>query len=240
MPSHTPSLEQVLERGCWTPIWRTEVLPTTAEHSASADWQAVLAAEDGSMFHVKHLTEQGTVDWQMNGLHSVQNGLAAIAAAYHVGISVAQACEALSNFAGIKRRMERVGHIGNVEVYDDFAHHPTAIMTTLDGARKRFGTRKIWAIIEPRSNTMKLGTHQALLAPSAAIADTVIWYQPPSLDWSVAHAIGDTARQSVMHTTADIIEHIAAHVGDDDVIIIMSNGGFEGIHPRLVTRLQRA
>lgn len=239
LPADTPSLEQVLAHGCWTPVARTQIVTQGEKGTTNIDWQATLAADDGSMFHVKHHDEHGTVDWQMNGLHSVQNALAAIAAAHHVGVSVAQACEALSNFAGIKRRMERVGQIGNVEVYDDFAHHPTAIATTLDGARKRFGKRKIWAIIEPRSNTMKLGTHQTLLAPSAAIADTVVWYQPPSLDWSVANAIGDTAQQSVMHSTADIIEHIATQLGNDDVIIIMSNGGFEGIHQRLVARLQQ-
>lgn len=190
---------------------------------------------------------KGQVNWQMSGLHSVNNGLVAIAAAYNVGVSVTQACEALSNFAGIKRRMELVGTIDNngkqIEVYDDFAHHPTAIETTLDGAKKRFAdnpNRKIWAVIEPRSNTMKLGTHQGLLAPSASIADQVIWYQPANLDWSVADAIGNAANQQVMTSTDAIIEHIAAHIGDDDAVIVMSNGGFEGIHGRLVKALQQA
>ena len=143
--------------------------------------------------------------------------------------------------------MELVGTIDDngkqIEVYDDFAHHPTAIETTLDGAKKRFSDnpkRKIWAVIEPRSNTMKLGTHQGLLAPSASIADQVIWYQPANLDWSVADAIGNAANQQVMTSTDAIIEHIAAHIGDDDAVIVMSNGGFEGIHGRLVKALQQA
>ena len=243
MPADTESLEETLKKGCWTPIWRTAIASTNPQ----ADWQAKLVKQDGSQYEVMFDGHKGQVNWQMSGLHSVNNGLVAIAAAYNVGVSVAQACEALSNFAGIKRRMELVGTIDNhgkhIEVYDDFAHHPTAIETTLDGAKKRFADnpkRKIWAVIEPRSNTMKLGTHQGLLAPSASIADQVIWYQPANLDWSVADAIGNAANQQVMTSTDAIIEHIAAHIGDDDAVIVMSNGGFEGIHGRLVKALQQA
>ena len=242
MPANTESLEEALKKGCWTPIWRTAIASTNPQ----ADWQAKLVKQDGSQYEVMFDGNTGQVNWQMSGLHSVNNGLVAIAAAYNVGVSVAQACEALSNFAGIKRRMELVGTIDNngkqIEVYDDFAHHPTAIETTLDGAKKRFAdnpNRKIWAVIEPRSNTMKLGTHQGLLAPSASIADQVIWYQPANLDWSVADAIGNAANQQVMTSTDAIIEHIAAHIGDDDAVIVMSNGGFEGIHGRLVKALQQ-
>lgn len=243
MPANTESLEETLKKGCWTPIWRTAIAGTNSH----ADWQAKLVKQDGSQYEVMFDGHKGQVNWQMSGLHSVNNGLVAIAAAYNVGVSVAQACEALSNFAGIKRRMELVGTIDDngkhIEVYDDFAHHPTAIETTLDGAKKRFSDnpkRKIWAVIEPRSNTMKLGTHQGLLAPSASIADQVIWYQPANLDWSVADAIGNAANQQVMTSTDAIIEHIAAHIGDDDAVIVMSNGGFEGIHGRLVKALQQA
>ena len=243
MPADTESLEETLKKGCWTPIWRTAIASTNPQ----ADWQAKLVKQDGSQYEVMFEGHKGQVNWQMSGLHSVNNGLVAIAAAYNVGVSVTQACEALSNFAGIKRRMELVGTIDNngkqIEVYDDFAHHPTAIETTLDGAKKRFAdnpNRKIWAVIEPRSNTMKLGTHQGLLAPSASIADQVIWYQPANLDWSVADAIGNAANQQVMTSTDAIIEHIAAHIGDDDAVIVMSNGGFEGIHGRLVKALQQA
>lgn len=238
MPADTASLEDTIKKGCWTPIWRTSL-------SDNADWQAELVNADGSIFNIKHGEETGTVNWTMSGIHSVNNGLVAIAAAYHVGVSVEKACEALSNFAGIKRRMELVGTIekngGKIEVYDDFAHHPTAIETTLDGAKKRFSAqanRKIWAVIEPRSNTMKLGTHQGLLAPSASIADQVIWYQPASLDWSVSEAIGNATNQQVMTSTDEIINHISANIGENDVVIIMSNGGFEGIHGRLVSALQ--
>lgn len=243
MPAGTASLEDTIQKGCWTPIWRTGI----ADNHSDADWQAKLLKEDGSQFEVSFADEKGTVNWSMSGLHSVNNGLVAIAAAYQVGVSVEKACEALSNFAGIKRRMELVGTITKngkqIDVYDDFAHHPTAIETTLDGAKKRFAdkpNRKIWAVIEPRSNTMKLGTHQGLLAPSARMADQVIWYQPATLDWSVADAIGNATNQQVMTSTDDIITHIAQHIGDEDAVIIMSNGGFEGIHGRLVTALQHA
>ncbi|WP_410472917.1 UDP-N-acetylmuramate:L-alanyl-gamma-D-glutamyl-meso-diaminopimelate ligase [Faucicola mancuniensis] len=238
MPKDTQSLEDTIKKGCWTPIWRTSL-------NDNSDWQAELVQEDGSMFHVKHGENTGTVNWSMSGLHSVNNGLVAIASAYNVGVSVEKACEALSNFAGIKRRMELVGKIDkdgkNIEVYDDFAHHPTAIETTLDGAKKRFSpnpNRKIWAVIEPRSNTMKLGTHQGLLAPSASLADHVIWYQPANLDWSVENAINGAKNQTVMTSTDEIINHIAQNIGNDDAVIIMSNGGFEGIHGKLVKALQ--
>ena len=239
MPASTDSLEDTIKKGCWTPIWRVSIENTQVE------WQAQLENYDGSIFHVKHNNEKGTVHWSMSGLHSVHNGLVAIAAAYNVGVSIEKACEALSNFAGIKRRMELVGTIdntnGKIEVYDDFAHHPTAIQTTLDGAKKRFNSmpnRKIWAVIEPRSNTMKLGTHQGLLAPSASIADHVVWYQPANLDWSIADAIGDAINQQVMNSTDEIIHYLKQNIGDNDAIIIMSNGGFEGIHSRLITALQ--
>lgn len=239
MPANTKSLEETIQKGCWTPIWRTAV-------AENADWQAKLVKEDGSQFEVMFDGQKSTVNWSMSGLHSVNNGLVAIAAAYNVGVSIEKACEALSNFAGIKRRMELVGTIDKngkqIEVYDDFAHHPTAIETTLDGAKKRFSSnpnRKIWAVIEPRSNTMKLGTHQGLLAPSASIADQVIWYQPTNLDWSVTDAIGSAANQQVMTSTDDIINHIVQHIGDNDAVIVMSNGGFEGIHGRLVNALQQ-
>lgn len=240
MPSDTKSLENTIDKGCWTPIWRTGI------DDKQADWQAQLVKKDGSVFHVKRGNDGGTVYWTMSGMHSVNNGLVAIAAAHNVGVSIEKACEALSNFAGIKRRMELVGTISKgentIEVYDDFAHHPTAIKTTLDGAKKRFAnhqsSRKIWAIIEPRSNTMKLGTHQSLLAPSASLADHVIWYQPASLDWSVADAIGNAKNQQVMTDIDAIIQHIVRHIGDNDAVIVMSNGGFEGIHGRLVNALQ--
>lgn len=137
------------------------------------------------------------------------------------------------------------GSSSNVKVYDDFAHHPTAITTTLDGARKKLKDRKIWAIIEPRSNTMKLGIHKDSLAASAQLADEVIWYEPAGLEWGLSEVITNaeniTNKQYVMNDTQKIIDHLVSQMGQsdqEDTIIIMSNGGFESIHQRLIAALQ--
>ena len=230
MPSDTDSLEQTLAKGVWTPVLRTAI-------DADADWQATLTKADGSVFGVRFGDESGEVHWGMSGLHNVNNGLVAIAAAHHIGVSVEAACAALSAFGGIKRRMELIGDVGDILVFDDFAHHPTAITTTLDGAKKRLADRRIWAIIEPRSNTMKLGSHRDSLAPSASLADQVIWYEPKGLTWGLVDAIGDAKNQLVLDSIGGIISHIQAHAQAGDAIIIMSNGGFEGIHAKIVDAL---
>ena len=283
MPANTPSLEQTIEQGCWTPIWRTTTIenntPDVAGESAvetnsatdsaidneneknhQVAWHAKLIAEDGSQFRVIYqegqgasmTTHTGEVNWGMSGKHNVDNALVAIAAAHDIGIPVARACEALSAFAGIKRRMELIadirhsqdGNHSHIQVYDDFAHHPTAITTTLDGARKKLQGKKIWAIIEPRSNTMKLGIHKDNLAASAALADEVIWYEPKDLAWG----LGDIIRQSTQHTTSSnrqqvfdstdaIVTYLQQNLGTDDAVIIMSNGSFSGIHQQIITML---
>lgn len=230
MPSDTDSLEQTLAKGVWTPVLRTAI-------DADADWQATLMKADGSVFGVRFGDESGEVHWGMSGLHNVNNGLVAIAAAHHIGVSVEAACAALSAFGGIKRRMELIGDVGDILVFDDFAHHPTAITTTLDGAKKRLADRRIWAIIEPRSNTMKLGSHRDSLAPSASLADQVIWYEPKGLTWGLVDAIGDAKNQLVLDSIDGIITHIQTHAQAGDAIIIMSNGGFEGIHAKIVDAL---
>ena len=230
MPSDTDSLEQTLAKGVWTPVLRTAI-------DADADWQATLTKADGSVFGVRFGDESGEVHWGMSGLHNVNNGLVAIAAAHHIGVSVEAACAALSAFGGIKRRMELISDVGDILIFDDFAHHPTAITTTLDGAKKRLADRRIWAIIEPRSNTMKLGSHRDSLAPSASLADQVIWYEPKGLTWGLADAIGDAKNQLVLDSIDGIISHIQTHAQAGDAIIIMSNGGFEGIHAKIVDAL---
>lgn len=265
MPAATISLEDTLAKGVWTPIWRTAVIDpavadkaledNTLENSAlegnalkdSSDWQATLITKDGGQFEVTSADQQetGIVNWSMSGIHNVNNALVAIAAAYDVGVSVSTACAALSAFAGIKRRMELIGDAQDILVFDDFAHHPTAIATTLDGAKKKLANRRIWAIIEPRSNTMKMGIHQDSLAESAALADHTLWYEPTGLEWGLKamieqakianDKIGD---QQVLASIDAIIEHINAHARAGDAIVIMSNGGFEGIHQRLLTALR--
>ena len=180
----------------------------------------------------------------MNGLHNVNNALVAIAAAYDIGVDIASSCAALSEFAGIKRRMELIGEVGDILVFDDFAHHPTAITTTLDGAKKKMANQKVWAVIEPRSNTMKMGIHQDSLASSAALADQTLWYEPTGLEWGLKDVIAQAQQhnshlssQQVLGSTDAIIEHLTTHARAGDAIIIMSNGGFEDIHQRLLAAL---
>ena len=254
MPAATISLEDTLTKGVWTPIWRTSVLNTTDEQAKdtdlknSSDWQAELISTDGGQFKVIFTDndEAAIVDWSMSGIHNVNNALVAVAAAYNVGVSVDTACAALSAFAGIKRRMELIGDAHDILVFDDFAHHPTAITTTLDGAKKKLAGRQIWAIIEPRSNTMKMGIHQDSLAESAALADHTLWYEPTGLEWGLKEVIekanaaqDNIGDQQVLASIDAIIEHIVVHAQAGDAIVIMSNGGFEGIHQRLLTSLRQ-
>ena len=228
------NIDEVLEQGCWTPVVRTSL----EAHDKSELYAEQLSA-DGSHFKVlQHGVVKGTVQWNMTGQHSVANALATIAAAEHVGVSIETACEALSNFGGVKRRMELLGTVRGVEVYDDFAHHPTAIDTTLEGARKRLGERKLWAIIEPRSNTMRMGSHKDGLAHSARLADEVIWYQPEGLDWDLQPVIAAAPNKAVVaRTLDDIIHTIVSEAGEGDAVVIMSNGGFGGLHQKLISAL---
>ena len=259
MPAATISLEDTLAKGVWTPIWRTAVLDSLADNTDiedktlknNSDWQAELISADGGQFTVSFVADTadkeatGVVDWSMSGIHNVNNALVAVAAAYNVGVDVKTACAALSAFAGIKRRMELIGDVNEILVFDDFAHHPTAITTTLDGAKKKLANRRIWAIIEPRSNTMKMGIHQDSLAESAALADYTLWYEPTGLEWGLKDVIDNVkaknpniASQQVLSSTEAIIEHIITYAKSGDAIVIMSNGGFEGIHQRLLTALR--
>ena len=250
MPAATASLEDTLAKGVWTPVWRTSVVDMSAADNLvnDSDWQAELISEDGSQFKVRFSEDfdsTATVNWAMSGIHNVNNALVAVAAAYNVGVSVSTACAALSAFAGIKRRMELIGDVNDILVFDDFAHHPTAITTTLDGAKKKLYDRRIWAIIEPRSNTMKMGIHQDSLAESAALADHTLWYEPTGLEWGLREVIEranaanpNMGNQQVLSSTDAIIGHIVTHAQAGDAIVIMSNGGFEGIHQRLLMALR--
>ena len=226
---------EVLDMGCWTPVVRTGL---EAHEKAALSAEQLVA--DGSHFKVlEHGVVKGEVNWSMTGQHSVANALATIAAAEHVGVSIEVACEALSNFGGVKRRMELLDTVKGIEVFDDFAHHPTAIDTTLEGARKRLGERKLWAIIEPRSNTMRMGSHKDGLAHSARLADQVIWYQPEGLDWDLQPVIdASTNKAKVARTLDEIIQKVVAEAGEGDAVVIMSNGGFGGLHQKLITALK--
>ncbi|WP_417224867.1 UDP-N-acetylmuramate:L-alanyl-gamma-D-glutamyl-meso-diaminopimelate ligase [Amphritea sp.] len=239
MPAGVAALDQVIEQGCWTPLVKTSV-GTAQQLDSAAEWQARLLKDDGSEFEVLHQGELvGTVRWQMTGLHSVNNGLMALVAARHVGVQITHGIEGLCQFGGVKRRMELIGEVAGVRVYDDFAHHPTAIETTLQGIRAQVGDAPVIAVIEPRSNTMRMGMHRQALAASARLADKVYWYQPAGLEWSLQDVVDHCENPAVlMRDTADIISQLVADVQPGSHIVIMSNGSFDGIHLRLVDALQ--
>lgn len=240
VPFSDSNIRDVLAMGCWSDV---EYFGEGNESGSADDgqqWRAEPLTPGANRFAVSlNGVEVGVVDWQHAGLHNMNNGLSAIAAARHVGVVPAQAIEALCQFEGVKRRMEQLGEVAGVTLYDDFAHHPTAIETTLDGLRKGVGKARIFAIIEPRSNTMRLGVYKDKLAAVCADADQVLWFQPPGVDWdlqSVAEASPVPAR--VFQSTDDIIERICADSAAGDHVVIMSNGGFEGVHQRLLTALE--
>ena len=232
-PADVPAIDEVIKMGCWS-----EQKTMTGTQS---EWQLGTVAEDGSEFEIIYQGKlSGTVRWGLQGHHSVSNGLAAIAAAHHVGVLPEMACEALSGFQGVKRRMELIEEVNGISIYDDFAHHPTAIATTLNGLRANLGqAANIKVVIEPRSNTMKMGIHQQSLIDATASASEVIWFKPAELEWPLANLAeqSDTPAR-VMDSTQVIVDYLAANSSTDDHILIMSNGGFEGIHQRLIKILK--
>ena len=222
------NLATVLEQGCWTPV----------ETIVQGDWQAGSASPDGSTFSISYQGQpQGQVTWSLLGQHNIHNALGAIAAARHAGVPVVQAIAALQQFKGVKRRMELRGTVGGVRVYDDFAHHPTAIASTLAGLRKNVGTQRILAVLEPRSNTMKLGVFAAALAQSLSAADAVFFYQPPGQNWRPPQ-LPNGLPLRYHDDTGRLVDELVASAQSGDHILIMSNGGFENIHQRLLERLQ--
>jgi UDP-N-acetylmuramate: L-alanyl-gamma-D-glutamyl-meso-diaminopimelate ligase len=182
----------------------------------------------------------GTVKWDLLGAHNAENALAAIGAARHAGVTVSQSIAALAAFKGVKRRMELRGEVRGIAVYDDFAHHPTAIATTIDGLRRRVGGKRIVAVLEPRSATMKMGVHRDTLAPSLAAADSVWMFAPPDLGWDaapVAAALGGKAR--LAGSLDELLDGLVGNSVAGDQVLIMSNGGFGGLHGKLLDALSR-
>ena len=229
-PAAETALVRVIEMGCWTP------LQTTGE---GGQWQARLLSADGSRFEVHFDGRlEGVVDWQLTGRHNVANALAVLAAARHVGVLPAQGIAALGAFVNAKRRMEKVAEVKGITLYDDFAHHPTAIATTLDGLRKRIGSARLIAIVEPRSNSMKLGAHRDGLPASVAQADSVYWYAPANLGWDLAAAVADCPVPTrVCDSLEAIIAGVKAEAAPGTQVVIMSNGGFGGLHGKLAAAL---
>ncbi|MGI9877343.1 UDP-N-acetylmuramate:L-alanyl-gamma-D-glutamyl-meso-diaminopimelate ligase [Vibrio chagasii] len=229
-PKQDTAIQDVLSRGCWS---------ETESSGELGDWDAKKLVKDGSKFEVYFQGEcVGTVDWDLVGDHNVNNALMAIAAARHVGVTPDLGCESLAKFINTKRRLEFKGEVAGVSVYDDFAHHPTAIELTLGGLRNKVDTKKIIAVLEPRSATMKRGVHKETLADSLKQADSTYLFQPDNIDWSVQD-VADACHQPA-HVSDDMDVFVAKIVSEaqaGDQILVMSNGGFGGIHQKLLDAL---
>ncbi|GIC77244.1 UDP-N-acetylmuramate:L-alanyl-gamma-D-glutamyl-meso-diaminopimelate ligase [Moritella sp. F3] len=251
MPDNEPALDEVKAQGCWTPVQRLS-LESGEMGDKDSHWQAKKLRADASEFEVYCKGElAGTVKWNLIGEHNLQNGMMAIAAAHYAGVELSQAIAGLGEFKTPKRRMEVKGEVQGIRVYDDFAHHPTAITTTLAGLRAAVGDERIIAVLEPRSNTMRMGTHQQALAQSLTVADDVLLYQPEGLDWNLQPVadelcVSDSSStknddKAVIHQQIDsLIGEISkrAHTQDGPChVLIMSNGGFAGIHDKLLAKL---
>lgn len=233
-PDDDANLQDVMAQGCWT---STLIIGGEQLH-------AVLHSEDGSKFSVVLEGQtKGDVSWPMTGNHNISNALSAIAAARHVGVSPEVACEALSGFAGVKRRMELIHSEltqskPDLHIYDDFAHHPTAIDTTLAGLRNKVGGERILAIIEPASHTMKLGIHESTLASSARHADQTIWFQPASVKWDMQKL--SEGNMSLASDIEELVRTVAQEITtrrSNLHVVIMSNGSFSGFHTQLIERI---
>ncbi|MFT6311227.1 MAG: UDP-N-acetylmuramate: L-alanyl-gamma-D-glutamyl-meso-diaminopimelate ligase [Porticoccus sp.] len=232
LPTGEPNLDEVLEQGAWTPV------QYFSNSGAQCQWRSELKSCDGSSFDIWLDGElQGQVNWLLLGDHNVSNAMAAVVAARHIGIAPSNAIESLTKFEGVKRRMEVIGEIDGVTIYDDFAHHPTAIATTLAGLRAKTGNGRIIAVLEPRSNTMQMGVHKDELCDSVKDADLVYWYQTAGLQWSLSDAVKSYERQSVVNSVDVLVSQLCEHATAGDSILIMSNGGFEGIYKKLLAAL---
>jgi len=234
-PSEDANMDDVLAQGCWTPVERF------SSETNVAGWNAREVSADGSTFSVYFDDDHvGDVMWPLMGQHNISNALAAVGAARHAGVIAAEAVAALNSFEGVKRRMELRGEIKGITIYDDFAHHPTAIRLTLEGLRKRVGNEKIIAVLEPRSNSMRMGVHRSSLADSMRLADQVVLFEPEDLDWDigeVAKEIGGATQ--VFHDIKNIIAFLRGYARSGDHILIMSNGGFGDLHQQLLDRMSR-
>jgi UDP-N-acetylmuramate: L-alanyl-gamma-D-glutamyl-meso-diaminopimelate ligase len=216
-------LQRVIQRGCWTPV---EKFGSEDGWNIDANEQILL---NGKV--------QGTLTWTLMGEHNRMNALAALAAARHAGVPVAQGLAALAEFKNVKRRMEVRGTVNDITVYDDFAHHPTAIATTVAGLRRKVGSARILAVLEPRSNTMKLGVMKDALPDSLKDADLVFCYGA-NLGWDAAASLAPLGDKAIVKDDLNaLIENIASTAQPGDQILVMSNGGFGGIHEKLLKRL---
>ncbi|MGL4473733.1 MAG: UDP-N-acetylmuramate:L-alanyl-gamma-D-glutamyl-meso-diaminopimelate ligase [Shewanella sp.] len=230
-PSANNAVRDVIAQGCWS---EQETLNLD---KGDAGWYLEALCDDGHEFAVYLDGElQGVVNWSLIGRHNMENGLMAIAAARHVGVAPAIAIESLAQFVPPKRRLEQLGEVNGVTVYDDFAHHPTAIATTLAALRAKVGSESISVILEARSNTMKSGVHKDTLAGSLVLADKVFCYQSDAVQWDILAAMKAANINAEVLTQVDEIVERACSAPSKH-ILVMSNGGFEGIHGKILAKL---
>jgi UDP-N-acetylmuramate: L-alanyl-gamma-D-glutamyl-meso-diaminopimelate ligase len=234
-PANDRAIQEVLDMGCWTPV---ETVSTDPQEEAY--WLGrPLAADCREAEVCLGGVPAGTLHWNLSGRHNLHNALAAVAAARHAGVTPSTAIDALGRFANVKRRLELRGEIGGISVFDDFAHHPTAIEATLAGLRAQDTARRILAVLEPRSNSMRMGTHNDLLAASLRDADKIIVFRDTDLAWNPATELAELgSRLSVHDSVQAIVEHLANEARQGDRILVMSNGGFQNLHRRLLERLE--
>lgn len=243
-PADEQAISRVIAQGCWSTQQTLALTDQPALSSISnteqADWQVHLLAADGSEFDIYHQGQkQAHIHWQLTGVHNVKNALAALVAARSVGVEPKTAAQALIEFQSVKRRMEFIGEQREVKIYDDFAHHPTAITLTLQGiaARRKQANSKgrLVAVLEPRSNTMKMGNHKQQLAASVADADLVYWFQPDNMDWSLSDVVHDD--QQVFTDHQQLLQALQQELNSGDEVVVMSNGSFNGLPRKLLQML---
>jgi UDP-N-acetylmuramate: L-alanyl-gamma-D-glutamyl-meso-diaminopimelate ligase len=227
------NLESVLARGCWSQLQRFSL---DDDH----DWQVELLKPDGSELRFSHQGQvMGELTWEEAGRHNAMNACAAIAASAAAGIPAGQAIEALASFKGVKRRMELIAQVSNIHVYDDFAHHPTAIRLTLEGLRRKVGNARILVALEPRSNTMRAGVHADELGPALMAADRVWLKTSEGIDWDPQVALKSLeGRSKVVTRVEDMLQQMLSNLSPGDHVVFMSNGGFEAAPRRLSESLE--
>lgn len=228
------NVQRVLDAGCWTPV-------ETFSSEGLAGWTAKFADSTERRILISDPDDQtGEARWQMSGRYNLENAVAAIAAARSAGVSLQQALQSMARFEGVKRRMERTATVGNIAIYDDFAHHPTAIRRAIAGVRRRYPGQRVIVAIEPRSNTMKLGVHNADLGKSLSAADGVWMYRPDGMDDTFDASLAGLGERLRMFTDYDqLVSDMSPKVMSGDQVIFMSNGGFGGARQTLTAVLQR-
>ena len=247
-PTDDTNTAKTLALGCWTPVVGFSLVHNEEplDNTPSPNWRAKIHDDAGMSFSIMPPTNNLTtpansyeVAWQHAGKHNVANALAATIAAHNLGVPIDQCCQGLNTFPGVKRRMEKRGKINNITVYDDFAHHPTAIRASLEALRAQVGSNnRIIAIIEPRSNTMKAGIQKQLLSDATTSADLVMWYHPANIEWDLSSAVDTSLATTSIYSSLETLSQDAVNKAKaGDHLLLMSNGSFGGLHQRLINEL---